>query len=106
MRLLNLIIDKIREIGEFIDDKIDDIQMDRAERKLNERAAASDAKNWKTSVVDLMKLAGLDSSLDGRRELAREFGRDYFSGTAEDNIWLHGKVLDAIAERGIKLPKG
>jgi|KBSSwiStaDraftv2_1062776.scaffolds.fasta_scaffold1025707_3 hypothetical protein len=105
MRLFKFIVDAIRHIVEVIDDKIDAIQVDRISRKLDERAEQSDAKNWRTSVVDLMKLAGLDSSLANRRDLAKELGRDKFVGSADDNIWLHGRVLEALAEHDIRLPK-
>jgi hypothetical protein len=44
------------------------------------------------SVVDLMKSKGMDSSFAARRKLAASLGRPSYSGSAEDNIWLHGKV--------------
>lgn len=53
--------------------------------------------NYKESIVDLMKLIGMDSSLDNRKELAEELGytgeRD---GSAEMNIWLHKAVMEKI----------
>ncbi|ANN79084.1 DUF3597 domain-containing protein [Bordetella flabilis] len=61
--------------------------------------------NWKTSIVDLLKLLGLDSSLASRKELAAELG---YSGSTDDsaamNIWLHKQVMRKLAENGGKLP--
>ena len=61
--------------------------------------------NYKTSIVDLMKLLGLDSSLENRKELATELGytgaRD---GSAEMNIWLHRAVMRELAKNGGKVP--
>ncbi len=64
----------------------------------------SDALNWRTSIVDLMKLVGLDPSYANRKELAQEMGRDDYSGTAEDNIWLHKQVLKELAANGGTVP--
>ncbi|WP_033922342.1 DUF3597 domain-containing protein [Sphingomonas sp. 37zxx] len=50
--------------------------------------------NWRTSIVDLMKLLDLDSSLDNRKELATELGyTGAKDGSAEMNIWLHAAVM-------------
>ena len=61
--------------------------------------------NWRTSIVDLMKLIGLDSSLDNRKELATELGytgdRD---GSAEMNLWLHKEVMRQLAANGGTVP--
>jgi len=61
--------------------------------------------NWRTSIVDLMKLLGLDSSLSARKELADELGytgaRD---GSAEMNMWLHRQVMRRLAENGGRVP--
>lgn len=57
--------------------------------------------NWRTSIVDLMKLTGMDSTLDERRELADELGyTGDTSDTAAMNIWLHKKVLERIRQDG------
>lgn len=75
--------------------------------KLEALAAASAQKlNWKTSIVDLLKLLGLDSSLTARKELAKDVGlAGDFSGTAEQNIALHKAVLQKLAENGGNIPK-
>lgn len=53
--------------------------------------------NYKESIVDLMKLIGLDSSLDNRKQLADELGyTGEKNGSAEMNIWLHKAVMDKI----------
>ena len=61
--------------------------------------------NWRTSIVDLMKLLGLDSSLDNRKALATELGyTGATDGSAEMNIWLHKAVMQALAKNGGKVP--
>ena len=75
--------------------------------KLEAMAAANPQKlNWKTSIVDLMKLLGLDSSLEERKELARELGcpADKMDSSAEMNVWLHKAVLTNIARNGGNIP--
>ncbi len=66
---------------------------------------ANQKLNWKTSIVDLMKLLDLDSSLSERKELAQELG---YSGDMSDsasmNIWLHKQVMTKLAENGGKVP--
>lgn len=53
--------------------------------------------NWKTSIVDLMKLVGMDSSLANRQELATELGyTGAKDGSAEMNEWLHNAVMERI----------
>ena len=62
--------------------------------------------NWRTSIVDLMKLVGLESSLAERKELADELG---YTGDKSDsasmNIWLHKQVMQKIADNGGQLPR-
>jgi len=61
--------------------------------------------NYKTSIVDFMKLQGLDSSLDNRKELATELGyTGATDGSAEMNIWLHKAVMRELAKNGGKVP--
>ena len=61
--------------------------------------------NWRTSIVDLMKLLGLDSSQTARKNLAQELG---YTGDMNDsasmNIWLHKQVMKKLAENGGKVP--
>lgn len=73
---------------------------------LNGMAAKSDAKlNWDSSIVDLMKLLGLDSSLTERKGLAQELGyTGALDGSAEMNIWLHKRVMRELAANGGKVP--
>ncbi|MBO9649218.1 MAG: DUF3597 domain-containing protein [Variovorax sp.] len=61
--------------------------------------------NWRTSIVDLMKLLGLDSSLAARKQLAFElsYGEDT-SDSAKMNIWLHRQVMTKLAANGGKVP--
>lgn len=61
--------------------------------------------NWKTSIVDLLKLLDLDSGLDARKELATELGvQSGAAGSAEQNIALHKAVMRKLAENGGKVP--
>ena len=62
--------------------------------------------NYKTSIVDLMKLLGIDSSLDNRKELARELGyTGELNGSAEMNIWLHKATMKQLAANGGRVPQ-
>ena len=65
----------------------------------------ADGLNWKTSIVDLMKLVKIDPSYENRKELAQEMGNTDYSGTAEDNIALHKAVMRRIAESGGVVPR-
>ena len=62
--------------------------------------------NWRTSIVDAMKALGIDSSLEHRKELAREL---HYSGDMNDsaamNVWLHKRLMQELAANGGKLPK-
>ena len=69
-----------------------------------DKIEGSDKLNWRTSIVDLMKLIGVDSSYENRKALAGELGRDDYSGSAEDNIWLHRKTMQELARNGGKVP--
>ncbi len=76
------------------------------EAVLTKMAAANKEKlDWRKSIVDLMKLLGLDSSLSARKELAKEL---HYSGDTGDvasmNIWLHKQVMQKLAENGGKVP--
>lgn len=63
----------------------------------------ADKFNWQTSIVDLMKLVGLDPSFENRKELAGELGIEGYEGTAEQNIALHHAVLNLLALEGGKV---
>jgi hypothetical protein len=77
------------------------------EAVLNGMASSNAQKlNWRTSIVDLMKLVGMDSSLSARKELAKELG--YVGSTSDSasmNMWLHKQVMKKIAENGGTLPR-
>lgn len=76
------------------------------EQVLNGLASqSSENLNWRTSIVDLMKLLDLDSSLAERKELAKELGyTGALDGSAEMNIWLHKRVMKELAANGGKVP--
>ena len=74
---------------------------------LNDLAKKNPEKlDWKRSIVDLMKLVGIDSSFTARKQLAAEL---HYSGDPNDsaamNIWLHKEVMKKLAENGGKVPQ-
>ncbi len=73
---------------------------------LNSIAAAKGSDlNWKSSIVDLMKLLDIDSSLENRKELAQELGyTGELNGSAEMNLWLHKAVMNELAANGGTVP--
>jgi hypothetical protein len=76
--------------------------------QLEQKAAANSQKlNWRTSIVDLLKLLDIDSSLTARKELATELGcpADQMGDSAKMNMWLHKAVLARIAANGGNVPK-
>jgi hypothetical protein len=76
--------------------------------KLEAMAAANPQKlNWKLSIVDLLKLLGLDSSYAARKELAVELGcpAEKMGDSAQMNMWLHKSVLQKLADNGGNIPK-
>ena len=71
---------------------------------LNNMSGAS-GLNWRTSIVDLLKLLSLDSSLASRKELAQELNYTGDMGdSASMNIWLHRQVMNKVAANGGKVP--
>ena len=77
-------------------------------KKLEGLAANNPQKlDWKVSIVDLLKLLGLDSSIQARKELATELGCpvDKMADSAAMNTWLHKVVLRKLAENGGNVPK-
>ena len=80
------------------------ISQDDVEQML-ESKQGSDKLNWRTSIVDLLKLLQLDSSLQSRKELAQEL---QYSGDTSDsaamNIRLHKQVMNNLAANGGKVP--
>jgi hypothetical protein len=76
--------------------------------QLEKRAAANSQKlNWRTSIVDLLKLLDIDSSFTARKELATELGcpSELMGDSAKMNIWLHKTVLARIAANGGNVPR-
>ncbi len=64
----------------------------------------ADRLNWRTSIVDLMKLIGVDSDYESRKALAGELGRVDYTGSAEDNVWLHRRVMNELGANGGQVP--
>jgi hypothetical protein len=76
--------------------------------QLEQRAAANPQKlNWRTSIVDLLKLLEIDSSFAARKELATELGcpAELMGDSAKMNMWLHKTVLARIAANGGNVPR-
>lgn len=76
--------------------------------QMEKRAAANPQKlNWRTSIVDLLKLLDMDSSLQARKELAKELycPDEFMNDSAKMNVWLHKNVLAHIAANGGNVPK-
>jgi len=76
--------------------------------QLEKLAAASSQKlNWRTSIVDLLKLLEIDSSFAARKELATELGcpAELMGDSAKMNMWLHKTVLSRVAANGGNVPK-
>ncbi|MCU0925888.1 MAG: DUF3597 domain-containing protein [Hydrogenophaga sp.] len=76
--------------------------------QMEKRAAANPQKlNWRTSIVDLLKLLDMDSSLAARKELAKELycPPELMEDSAKMNMWLHKNVLAHIAANGGNIPK-
>lgn len=71
-----------------------------------EELSAGSGLDWKVSIVDLLKLLGIDSSREARNELATELGcpPDLMKDSAKMNVWLHKEVLRKIAENGGNIP--
>ena len=102
----------VRPVGDFLGKltaaaKPATMEMVDVVSKLEKLAAANPQKlNWKTSIVDLLKLLDIDSSLTSRKELATELGcpADKMADSAEMNMWLHKAVLRKISENGGNVP--
>ncbi|HET9013200.1 MAG TPA: DUF3597 domain-containing protein [Gemmatimonadaceae bacterium] len=80
-------------------------EVDVAARLDELKAASKQTLDWRVSIVDLMKLLGIDSDITNRRALAHELG---YTGDLNDsatmNVWLHKQVMKKLAENGGKVP--
>jgi len=62
-------------------------------------------QNWRTSIVDLLKVLDVPSDLDARAELAHELGyKGKLDGSMEMNNWLHQAVMQKLCETGGEVP--
>lgn len=79
--------------------------VDVAARLDDMKAASRQNLDWRHSIVDLMKLLGIDSDITNRRALANELG---YTGDLNDsatmNVWLHKQVMQKLAENGGTVP--
>jgi hypothetical protein len=78
-------------------------------KKLNDLASKwkGEKLDWKVSIVDLLKLLGIDSSQTNRKALATELGcpADKMKDSAAMNTWLHKTVMQKLAANGGNVPK-
>ncbi|HUQ27671.1 MAG TPA: DUF3597 family protein [Usitatibacter sp.] len=82
---------------------LQDVDVDRVLKEM--AAKKGGGGNYRESIVDLLKLLDLDSSLDARKDLAKELNVNAgAAGTAEQNIALHKAVMRKVAENGGKVP--
>ncbi len=72
-----------------------------------EKMAEGSGLDWKVSIVDLLKVLGIDSSREARTELAKELNcpPELMNDSAKMNTWLHKAVLKKIAENGGNIPQ-
>lgn len=87
--------------------KIEAMEMVDVVAKLEAMARSAPAGlDWKVSIVDLLKLLGIDHSYEARKELATELGcpAELMGESAKMNTWLHKTVLQKIAENGGNIP--
>ena len=69
-------------------------------------ATQTERLDWQHSIVDLLKLVGLDSRLEDRKELATDLGyTGALDGSAAMNMWLHKTVMQKLAANGGKVPQ-
>ena len=82
---------------------LSDVDVDKVLKEMAARKGGGG--NYRESIVDLLKLLDLDSSLEARKELAKELGVNAGApGTAEQNIALQKAVMRKLAENGGKVP--
>lgn len=102
MRILEGLITALRDIVADVKEHIGEIK-DRIDERRNETLAErldkkANGRNWRESIIDLLDTVGMDSSRGARRLLAIELGyKGEYTGTEEQNIWLHGEVLKRLA---------
>jgi hypothetical protein len=97
----------MKRIREIQLGKVKEVPMVDVVAKLEKMAADNPQKlNWKRSIVDLLKLLGMDSSYEARKELATELHcpAGLMDDSAQMNTWLHKAVLEQIAENGGNIP--
>lgn len=70
----------------------------------NLTAQADQPLDWRHSVVDLMKLLGLDSSPERRHALAEELRYRGDLDTPHMNAWLHQQIMHKLADNGGRVP--
>jgi len=120
MRILDSLIEAFRDIiGEMkepigeIKERIEERKREHLAKRLDQQvASAGEARDWRHSIVDLIKTAKeifpkaqLDYSRVGLKQLAGELGyKGDYTGTAEQNIWMHDELLKRLADHNICLP--
>lgn len=64
--------------------------------------------DWQKSTRDLCKLLHVDDTLEGRSDMARQFGhKGKFTGTDEQGEWLHEQIIQHLRQpQALKELKG
>jgi hypothetical protein len=92
-------------MGAGVETAANQVDVEQALESISQQKGNPDL-NWRTSIVDLMKLLDLDSSLGNRAELATELGyQGEKNGSAEMNIWLHRRVMEELEKGGGRVPE-
>jgi hypothetical protein len=67
------------------------------EQKAKERG---ETLNYRLSIVDLCRVLDLSPTLAARRDMYEKAGGEgEYTGTAQQNIWLHAQVMDALVKQ-------
>jgi hypothetical protein len=108
-RIIGRLRDLVQHVRASIDETREKLQERRAEslrEKLNEMAKDTPYSNWAISVADLANLVGEDGSFEGRKQLWADLRCEgKYTGSAEQNIALHAKLLEELPRHGIPWPK-
>lgn len=85
------------------------VEKPKKEWTLDDVKAALEAKsqtipeplNWKISIVDLCRLLDLNPSFASRNDMyVKAGGKGTYTGSEDQNIWLHSQVMENLAKHG------
>lgn len=108
-RIIGRLRDLVQHVRAAVDETREKLQERRAEslkEKLNEMAKDTLYTDWRNSVTDLAFLVGEDGSFGGRKQLWADLKCEgKYTGSAEQNIALHAKLMEELPRHGIPWPK-